>query len=337
MRKEAMLWEKQKENMVHCFLCAHHCRIKDEGFGICGMRQNTGGRLYTYAYGSVIANQVDHIEKKPLYHFLPGTYAYSIATFGCNFKCSFCQNWSISQLSVKNGDIGGEAFTPEDIVKEALKNHCRSISYTYTEPTVFFEYAYDTAQLAKEKGLKNSFVTNGYMTDSAIDKISPYLDAANVDLKFFRNETYKRICSGRLEPVLASIRKMKEKGIWVEVTTLLVPGENDSEEEVRDIARFLREIDKGIPWHISRFHPDYKYTDSFPTPIGKMERAREIGIEEGLKYVYLGNVQVVNETLCPSCGKVMIERPGFSAIITSDFTAEGKCASCGALIDGVWK
>ncbi len=201
MRKEAMLWEKQGENIIHCFLCAHHCKIGDDGFGVCGMRQNIGGTLYTHAYGSVITSQVDHIEKKPLYHFLPGTYAYSIATMGCNFKCSFCQNWSISQLSAKNDDIGGDPFTPEEIVEEAVSNHCRSISYTYTEPTVFFEYAYDTAKLAKEKGIRNTFVTNGYMTAEAIDKISPYLDAANVDLKFFRDETYKRICSGRLEPV----------------------------------------------------------------------------------------------------------------------------------------
>lgn len=337
MRKEAMLWEKQGENNVHCFLCAHHCKIGDDGFGVCGMRQNIGGTLYTHAYGSVITSQVDHIEKKPLYHFLPGTYAYSIATIGCNFKCSFCQNWSISQLSAKNDDIGGDPFSPEEIVEEAVRNHCRSISYTYTEPTVFFEYAYDTAKIAKEKGIRNTFVTNGYMTAEAIDMISPYLDAANVDLKFFRDETYKKICSGRLEPVLSSIRKMKEKGIWVEVTTLLVPGENDSEEEIRGIARFIADVDPAIPWHISRFYPEYKYTDSFSTPIGKMEKAKIIAQEEGLKYVYLGNVQVVNETLCPACETVMIERPGFSANIMSDFTTDGKCASCGAAISGVWK
>ncbi|MFH1552024.1 MAG: AmmeMemoRadiSam system radical SAM enzyme [Candidatus Omnitrophota bacterium] len=322
---------------VHCFLCAHHCKISEDGFGFCGMRQNVKGQLYTHAYGKVIASHVDPIEKKPLYHFLPGTYAYSIATVGCNFRCPFCQNWSISQVAVKNQEAEGYELQPEDVVAEALGNNCSSISYTYTEPTIFFEYAYDTAKLAKDKGLYNNFVTNGYMTKEAITEISPYLDAANIDLKFFKDDSYRRVCKGSLQPVLDSIENMKKAGIWVEVTTLIVPGENDSDEELRGIAAFLAKTGKEIPWHISRFHPDYKYTDFSPTPIETMERAMEIGAEEGLKYVYLGNVSTRAETICPGCGNILIEREGFEANVSRKVFEDGKCTSCGTCIEGVWK
>ena len=335
MIKEAMLWEKAEKDKVHCLLCAHSCKIEDDSYGFCGMRQNRGGTLYTYAYGSVIANHVDPIEKKPLYHFLPGTSAYSIATIGCNFRCSFCQNWTISQLSARSEDMEGYEMKPEEIAREAERNGCRSISYTYTEPTVFFEYAYDTAKIAKKRGIANTFVTNGYMTKQAIEEIKPYLGAANIDLKFFSDRSYSKICGGKLQPVLDSIKNMKDAGIWVEVTTLIVPGENDSEKELRGIAKFLYETGKDIPWHISRFHPDYKYTSSYATPIETITRAREIGKEEGLKYVYVGNVATRGETVCPGCGKVMIERSGFTAEILEDFD-QGKCTSCGTLIEGVW-
>ena len=335
MIKEAMLWEKAGKGKVHCLLCAHSCKIEDDSYGFCGMRQNRDGELYTYAYGSVIANHVDPIEKKPLYHFLPGTTAYSIATIGCNFRCSFCQNWTISQLSARSEDMEGYEMKPEEIVGEAERNGCKSISYTYTEPTVFFEYAYDTARIAKKKGIANTFVTNGYMTKEAIEKIKPYLDAANIDLKFFTDKSYSKICGGKLQPVLDSINNMRDAGIWVEVTTLIVPGENDSEKELRGIAKFLSETGKDIPWHISRFHPDYKYTSSYPTPIETIKKAKEIGQEEGLKYVYIGNVPTHGETICHGCGKVMIDRSGFTAEILEDFD-QGKCTSCGTLIEGVW-
>ncbi|MFQ5952286.1 MAG: AmmeMemoRadiSam system radical SAM enzyme [Candidatus Omnitrophota bacterium] len=336
MRKKAMLWEKLDGNRVHCYLCAHHCKIEDRSFGFCGMRENIGGELYTYAYGEVIASHVDPIEKKPLYHFLPGSYAYSIATIGCNFHCPFCQNWTISQVSARDGGIEGYELKPDEIVREALRNDCSSISYTYTEPTIFFEYAYDTAKIAKEKGLYNTFVTNGYMTREAIDTIKPYLDAANIDLKYFRDESYKKICKGSLQPVLDSIRNMKDAGIWVEVTTLVIPDQNDSDEELRDIASFIAETGKGTPWHISRFHPDYKFTESIPTPIETLERAMSIGKEEGLKYIYLGNVLTGGETVCPGCGKVLMERAGFTAGPSRNFK-DGKCAKCGTSIEGVWK
>jgi pyruvate formate lyase activating enzyme len=336
MQKEAMLWDKLENQAVHCYLCAHHCNIKEGNFGFCGMRKNIEGKLFTYAYGSVIANHVDPIEKKPLYHFLPGTDAYSIATIGCNFHCPFCQNWQISQISARDGDIEGYELKPEEVVREALNNNCKSISYTYTEPTIFFEYAYDTARIAKEEGLYNTFVTNGYMTKEAIETIKPYLDAANVDLKYFSDDSYKRICKGSLQPVLDSIRNLREAGIWVEVTTLVIPGENDSEEELRGIAKFLAETDRGIPWHISRYHPDFQYREPPPTPEETMERAKSIGKEEGLKYIYLGNIFTRGETLCPSCGALLVERSGFTANSSGNFS-KGKCGKCNASIEGRWE
>ncbi len=294
MIKEAMLYEKLGDGNVECRLCAHRCKIPPDKSGICGVRKNQDGKLYTLVYGEIIAAHVDPIEKKPLYHFLPGSYSYSIATVGCNFRCSFCQNWQISQAS-KMGEGwrvkgGGREMQPEDVVREAKKNKCKSISYTYTEPTIFFEYAYDTARLAKEAGLSNVFVTNGYMTLKALEKISPYLDAANIDLKSFREDFYKEMCKAHLEPVLESIKTMKELGIWVEITTLVVTGKNDRDEEFEDIAEFIAGVDPGIPWHISRFHPDFKYLDRAPTPVETLKRAREIGNKTGLEHIHLGNI-----------------------------------------------
>ncbi|MBU1146830.1 MAG: AmmeMemoRadiSam system radical SAM enzyme, partial [Candidatus Omnitrophica bacterium] len=271
---------------VRCNLCSHRCVIAPDKFGICGVRQNQGGKLFTLVYADVIASHVDPIEKKPIYHFLPGTFSYSIATIGCNFKCAFCQNWQISQAR----DIHGYELEPEKVIKEAKRTGCKSISYTYTEPTIFFEYAYDTARLAKEAGLSNIFVTNGYMTEEALKTIRPYLDAANVDLKSFREDFYKNMCQAHLEPVLNSIRAMKRSGIWIEITTLVVPGKNDSEGEFKDIAEFIAGVDPEIPWHISRFHPDFKYLDSFPTPVETLKKAEGIGKAAGLRNIHLGNV-----------------------------------------------
>lgn len=336
MRKKAMLWDALEARVVRCRLCAHQCKILPNCFGICGVRENDDGVLYTYAYGEIISSNVDPIQKKPFYHFLPATFAYSIATAGCNFRCSFCQNWEISQVVVELGELQGKTVSPEQVVSEAIKNKCRSISYTYTEPTVYFEYAHDISIIAKENGLKNSFVTNGFMSPEAIDKISPYLDAANIDLKFFKDVSYKKICNGRLEPVLESIRRMKEKGIWVEVTTLVIPGVNDSDEEMGDIADFLSETGKEIPWHISRFHPDHKFTEMGVTPVETLNHAAEIGKKAGLKYVYVGNMHDPGDTVCFSCGAVLIERRGFKTRITPEFLKNGKCALCAARIEGVW-
>jgi pyruvate formate lyase activating enzyme len=334
MIREAMLAGAGEDGRVVCRLCAHRCVVAPGKFGTCGVRENRGGRLVTHAYGPIIAAQVDPIEKKPLYHFLPGTTSFSIAAAGCNFRCGFCQNWEISQAPRDGRPSGrGPETAPEDVVKAALGRGCRSISYTYTEPTIFFEYALATAVPARAAGLANVFVTNGYMTAEALDAFHPHLDAANVDLKAFRDETYKKVCGARLGPVLDTIRHMRTLGIWVEVTTLVVPEMNDGEDELRAIARFLAGVDPSIPWHVSRFHPDYEYAGARPTPLATLRRARAIGLEEGLAYVYVGNAAGEGEdTLCPGCGRTLVRRRGFA--IESDDLVSGQCPSCGAAIAG---
>jgi pyruvate formate lyase activating enzyme len=291
MEQEAMLYEPLSEGRVHCYLCAHHCRIAEGSFGICGVRQNREGVLYTLVYGELISARSDPIEKKPFCHFLPGTRSFSIATMGCNFKCGFCQNWQISQVNKRDGgELPFRELTPEQVVQRAVAEGCASIAYTYTEPTIFFELAHDTAAIAHERGLKNVFVTNGYMTAEALDSIQLFLDAANVDLKSFRDEFYRRTCKARLTPVLETISGLKKRGIWVEVTTLVVPGENDSEEELRDIAEFISGVSPEIPWHISRFYPQYEYGGAEPTPVRTLRTAERIGTEAGLRHIHLGNV-----------------------------------------------
>lgn len=334
--KEAMLYEKLYNNAVHCFLCSHNCQISEGKFGICGVRKNSKGTLYTLSYGKLVACNIDPIEKKPIFHLLPGSGSLSIATVGCNFRCSFCQNWQISQMrkGVKD-ELPGDELSHEEIVEIAISKSLKSISYTYTEPTIFFEYAYETAKLAKSKGLFNIFVTNGFMTPETL-KLSPgVIDAANVDLKSFREEYYKNVCGARLAPVLESIKLMRKLGIWVEVTTLIVPGKNDSKEELSDIAEFLASVDKSMPWHISRFHPDYNMADIPATPVKTLEMARSLGIEKGLKYVYVGNFfgQAWENTLCYKCGKLLIEREGFT--ILQNKVVDSKCPDCSAVIDGV--
>ncbi len=335
MKKEAMLFRRVDDGAVDCGLCAHRCHIPESGYGKCGVRVNQKGTLYTLVYGESVANHADPVEKKPLYHFLPGTRTFSFSTIGCNFRCGFCQNWQISQESKKDTDIEGFELTPEVIIREAVRHGCQSISYTYTEPTIFFEYAYDTARLAKEKGLKNIFVTNGYMTKEAFLEIRPFLDAANIDLKGFSDGFYKKNCGARLAPVLDTIKLMKDSGVWVEVTTLLIPGENDSDTELSGIARFLAETGAEIPWHISRFHPDYDFVDREVTPLDSMQKAVSIGREQGLKYVYMGNVLESSSTFCPECNAELIRRWHFK----EDFNNldNGKCPSCGEKIAGIWE
>jgi pyruvate formate lyase activating enzyme len=289
MKHVAMFYKPLRDNTLECFLCRHKCVIPDNRSGICKQRKNINGVLYTYAYANIVAAHIDPIEKKPLYCFHPGTKAFSIAMPGCNFKCGFCQNWQISQPK-EDQKIPTTQCLPKDIVEQAIASGCESIAYTYTEPTIFFEYSYDTARIARERGLYNVYVTNGYMGKEALEAISPYLDAANVDLKSFRDGFYRDMCQGGLEPVLETIKAMKSYGIWVEVTTLLVPGMNDSKKELTDIANFIAGIDKDMPWHISRFHPDFMLQDRPYTSIGSMESAMGIGKDAGLRHVYLGNV-----------------------------------------------
>jgi pyruvate formate lyase activating enzyme len=335
MLKEAVLWKPLEEKAVNCYLCSHRCKIKPSRYGICGVRQNIDGCLYTHAYGMAIAANIDPIEKKPLYHVLPGSTSFSIATHGCNFKCGFCQNWQISQLSNKEDHpVRGYRLSPEDVVKKAKETGCKSISYTYTEPTIFFEYASETGKLARKEGLLNVFVTNGFMTHEALDKAAQFLDAANVDLKSFKDDFYKTICHGRLNPVLNSIRYMKKLGIWVEITTLVIPGANDSENELSAIAHFIAETDPYMPWHISRFHPDYHYTDKSPTPIFTLETALDIGRRQGLHHIYLGNVPGESNTVCPGCKATLIGRRGYA--IGKHRLDNGRCSKCGVRLAGIF-
>ncbi|MHC4295510.1 MAG: AmmeMemoRadiSam system radical SAM enzyme, partial [Planctomycetota bacterium] len=288
---EAMLWEQVGGEKAQCHLCGHECIIAEGKYGLCRVRENVAGTLRTLSYSSVVALNVDPIEKKPLFHFLPGTRSLSIAAAGCNFQCEFCQNWQISQSPRTGGGRAGQAVSPEQIVSAAMSYDCASISYTYTEPTVFFELAYDSARLAQRRGIRNCFVSNGFLTPLAVEKIAPYLDAINVDLKAFRDETYRRVMKARLDPVLECLRSLVAAGIWVEVTTLIVPGMNDSQAELRDIAEFIAaELGSCVPWHVSRFHGDFKMTATPSTPIETLELACSEGQKPGLKYVYCGNV-----------------------------------------------
>ncbi len=334
--KEAILYEKLDEKSVRCNLCAHRCLIREGRSGICGVRENREGILYSLVYGRLVSMAVDPVEKKPLFHFYPGTEAFSIATVGCNFRCRFCQNADISQWPRERGEVIGEYVPPETVVQEAKRSRCRSIAYTYTEPTIFTEYAYDVAVLARKEGIANIYVTNGYMTPEMLDYFHPYLDAADVDLKSFRDGFYKTQCGARLQPVLDVLKKMVAQGVWVEVTTLIIPGLNDGDEELREIANFIRtELGPQYPWHISRFYPHYQMLDRPPTPVQTLHRAREIGYSAGLRYVYEGNVPGAGgeDTLCPQCGRPVIRRWGFTVLEYA--LRDGRCAHCGGQIDGV--
>lgn len=335
MMQEALLYEKLVNNKVRCNLCAHHCVIADGKRGVCRVRENRGGVLYTLVFGRTITQHVDPVEKKPLYHFYPGSSAFSIATPGCNFRCRWCQNWQISQVPSEHDLAFGREFTPEEIVANAVEMDCRSIAYTYTEPTIFFEYAYQIAQIASRQGIANIYVTNGYMSREMLDIFQPYLNAANVDLKAFRKETYHRYVGASLQPVLDNMIYMKRLGIWVEVTTLVIPGINDDPDELRDAAHFVaHELGTDTPWHISRYFPGYKMVDRPPTPIQTLYRAQEIGLEEGLHFVYLGNVDGESDTICPQCKRPLILRHGLRVV--ENYLRDGKCPYCGGVIAGVW-
>ncbi len=330
-----MLYERLAEEAVRCNLCGHRCVIRPGGYGRCRVRQNIGGTLYSRNYGYLVAANVDPIEKKPLYHVLPGSTSMSIAAVGCNFQCAFCQNWQISQLPRGGSPEVGQPITPAEVVAAAQQHGCASISYTYTEPTIFFEMAYDTARLAADAGLKNCFVSNGFLTPEAVRTIAPVLDAINVDLKAFRDETYRDVMKARLAPVLECLKTLMAVGVWVEVTTLVVPGLNDSDEELRDIAGFIAgELGPDVPWHVSRYHDDYQMNGRGSTPIATIERAERLGREAGLHYVYPGNVAVGADTRCPNCGATVVSRSPFG--LKANRLADGACSACGAAIAGVW-
>jgi pyruvate formate lyase activating enzyme len=335
--EEARFYEKVEENKVQCHLCAHECKIDPGKRGICHVRENRDGTLYTLVYGLMVAENIDPIEKKPLFHFLPGSRSYSIATAGCNFMCLHCQNYDIADFPRRHhGKIPGTARSPEDIVREAQSHRCATISYTYTEPTIFMEFALDTARLAKEQGIKNIFVSNGFMTEESAGAMAEVIEGDNIDLKSFRDDFYRKICKGRLQPVLDTIQRLKQAGLWLEVTTLVIPGLNDSEDELTEIAQFIKGVGPEIPWHVSAFYPTNKMLDRPRTPAATLLKAREIGLKAGLRYVYTGNIpgQGGESTYCYNCGELVIERLGYS--IKGFILQDGKCPQCQAEIDGVW-
>ncbi len=335
---EARFYEKVEDQKTQCHLCAHECKIDPGKWGICHVRQNREGTLYSMVYGRIIAENVDPIEKKPLFHFLPGSRSYSIATIGCNFMCMHCQNYDISQYPRRHeGRIIGEARTPQQIVDSALASRSSSISYTYTEPTIFMEFAQDVGKLALERGLRNVFVSNGFMTEASAQALAGFVAADNIDLKSFRDDFYRKICKARLQPVLDTIERLKKLGVWLEVTTLVIPGLNDSDEELTQIANFVKDVGVDIPWHVSAFYPTHEMLDRPRTPPATLLKARDIGLKAGLRYVYTGNIpgQGGESTSCYQCGELLIDRLGYS--IRGFILKDGKCPKCQAEIDGVWK
>jgi pyruvate formate lyase activating enzyme len=331
---EAKLYQKLENNQVKCELCQHGCLINDKKTGLCAVRYNQGGILYSAVYGKIIAKNIDPIEKKPLFHFMPGSKIYSIGTVGCNLRCVNCQNADISQApkiiqqEQRITEMPGQKMAPQQVIDEAQDNDCLAIAYTYNEPTVFFEFALDCMKLAQKNGLKNVWVSNGYMSQKCLDEITPYLDAINVDLKFFSNDNYTKVCGALLKPILENIKTIKKNGVWLELTTLIIPEYNDSEEELKNIANFIaKELDIYTPWHISRFFPNYQLTEVAPTDREKLTMAYEIGKQAGLKYVYVGNVLDASRasTYC-SQDHLVIERSGMSV---KRFDSQGKCAKCG--------
>ncbi len=333
--KEALFY-KSKGDTIVCGLCSHRCRIKNGRRGVCGVRENRGGILYTLSYGKISAEHIDPVEKKPLFHFLPGSLTYSIATVGCNFKCLHCQNYSLSQVGAQIDRIPHLEKKPEEIVQTALRGGCLSISYTYSEPTVFFEFAYECARLARSEGLKNIFVSNGYMTNEAAAMLAEVLDGINIDIKAFTNDFYAKTCGGSLQQVLDNVAFFRSRGVWVEATTLVIPGLNDSEGELKELADFIVSVDPNLAWHVSAFRPTYKMTDRLPTSSTMLIKAREIGIAAGLNHVYIGNVHGGGgeDTSCPSCSQPVIIRRGFRVI--RNLLKEGACPFCSAALSGVW-
>ncbi len=328
----------KEDGTVQCTICAHGCTLRDGQRGICGVRARSGDTIVSLVYGRVVAEHIDPIEKKPIFHVLPGSLSYSIATPGCNFRCLHCQNASISQVSGEmDVTTSGVYRDPKSIIDSAIEGNCQSISYTYVEPTIFFEFAYDCCVAAKANGLKNVFVSNGYMSESVIRMLAPLVTAINIDLKSFSDTFYKKICGARLAPVLSAIARFKELGVWVEVTTLVIPGMNDSEEELAEIASFLAGIDPNIPWHVTGFYPTYKMSNIPPTGMKILARARCIGLEQGLKYVYSGNRpgEIGENSTCHSCGAEVILRHGFQ--IVANRLQAGCCPECGETIPGVWE
>ncbi len=332
--------------LIQCTACAHRCVIAPNKSGLCGVRMNKDGQLKLLVEGQVAAVNIDPIEKKPLFHFYPGEKIFSIGTIGCNFTCSFCQNWDISQalrllkqqkrhIKLDDTDFGYK-LEPQEVIDYCQKHNIKLIAFTYNEPTIFTEYAIKIMKLAKKHNIKGVFVSNGYQTKETLELLEPYIDAFNIDLKSFSNEFYKKICGAKLEPVLKTIHNIYKMKKWLEITTLLIPEENDTTKEINQIAKFIASISKNIPWHISAFHPDFKMLDKKITPQKVLLKAYNIGKKHGLNYIYLGNILDSNfsNTICPKCGKILIKRKNFT--VNQINIIDSKCRYCQQTIAGIW-
>ena len=334
--KEAMYYQKMQDKIVQCQLCPRRCVIQDKKRGFCGVRENRDGILYTLVYAKPCAVHIDPIEKKPLFHVLPGSSAYSIATAGCNLRCKFCQNWQISQALPE--DVESYDMTPQEVVYKAKKANAKAIAYTYTEPTIFYEYMLDTAKIAKKEGILNVMHSAGHINEAPLKELCKYLDAANIDLKGFSQDFYGQMSLGNLDSVLQTLKILKEEGVWVEITNLVLPGFNDDPELIKRMCVWIKEnLGPDTPLHFSRFWPMYKLTNLSPTPVETLEKAKKIANDAGLKYVYIGNIpgSSAESTFCPVCQKLLIGRSGYT--ITENNTENGKCKFCNAEIPGIWK
>lgn len=333
--KQALFYKKLKNKIVQCQLCPHFCTLKDGEQGKCRVRENQKGQLFSLVYNNPCSLALDPIEKKPLYHFLPGQSTLSIATVGCNLNCKHCQNWEISQANPN--EIRTKEISPKEIVKEAKKSKVKIISYTYTEPTIFYEYMLDIAKLAKKEGIKNMIVSNGFINPEPLKKLCKYIDAANIDLKSIDDNFYKKICGARVGPVFEALKILKKEGVWIEITNLLIPGLNDKEKDIKKLVSWIKDnLGETVPIHFTAFYPTYKLSHLSATSIETLKKAREIALEVGLKYVYTGNIPDSDGdiTFCPKCKKILIKRRLFSIIENN--LKENKCSKCNEKIDGVW-
>jgi pyruvate formate lyase activating enzyme len=333
---EAKYYLKIDKKIVQCLLCPRKCTISEGGRGFCGVRENKNGKLYSLVYSNPVAVHLDPIEKKPLFHFYPGTSAFSLATVGCNLRCRFCQNWQISQAFPE--DYRGYLLPPEKVIEEAKKMKAKTIAYTYTEPVVFFEYMLECAKLAKSCGIKNMFHSAGYINPEPLKEIAKYLDGANIDLKAFNQEFYNKYSFGELKTVLNTLKILKEKGVHLEITNLIIPGVNDNFEEIERMCKWIeKNLGDDVPLHFSRFYPQYKLANLPPTPVETLERAVNIAKKAGLKFVYIGNVpgHKFENTYCPKCQKILIKRRGYE--ILENHILNGKCKFCGEKIPGKWE
>jgi len=333
---EARYWESLQSKRVECTLCPKKCKVDDLERGYCGVRENKDGKYYTHVYAAPCSVHPDPIEKKPFYHFLPGTKAFSLATAGCNMDCAFCQNWQISQ--VRPEQVEAFYMPPETVASYAVESGCRSIAYTYTEPVVFYEYMYDCAAASRELGVRNVMISNGYIQEKPLRELCRVLDGIKVDLKSYREKYYREVCAGELKPVLDALEIIHDEGVWLELVYLMVPTLNDSEAEIEELCAWVHEkLGDDVPLHFSRFHPQYRLKHLPATPVGHLERACRIAGSTGLNYVYLGNVvgHSSESTRCPACGKVVVGRVGYTILETA--IEHGKCANCGNKIAGVWE